>query len=421
MIAVSFLPLLLAGAWLAAAPEAAAPAPDEARAEKIRALITAPIAERVPRLAERLASPRDDERAAAAGEVASLRDPGARPILLHLLGDPAPAVGRYAIQGLGLLGDPADHPLLAPFLKDPSPETRAAAARAIAAIGGTAAAAGLRSLLKDKSDKVRFDAVQRLLVLRDAEGLVEALADPLKNVRALAASGLVALGERRAVAIAAQDPDPEVRKAVALSLGRLKSPWGIPLLIPQVEDPDGGVRFQAATALFSCAGVDLGFEIDLTGKQRHVLRERWERWWAEVGSKRPEPAPPSEAPAPEASESILLTRAAEATAPDRLRLVTGEEVRLLGVSAPRRGEPAHDAAAAGLWTLAAGQNLLVAARRSNGRYEGWVWAGAILVQEEILRRGLARRADAEIPPVLSERLAAAEAQAKAAGIGVWRR
>ncbi|MEK7269519.1 MAG: HEAT repeat domain-containing protein [Planctomycetota bacterium] len=422
------LVLALAGLVLMAADPAPSPVPAEGPANPDRnkaleaewaKIIPPEISARVFRLAERLASGREVDEEAAAAETASLKDARARPILRRLLGSPNPLVVRFALQGLGLLRDPADAETIAPFLAATSPDTRIVAVRALALSAGAAAAPKSRALLRDSSDKVRFEAVQRLAVFPDREGLQDALGDRAESIRALSASALVAVGDRRAAAFAAADPSPSVRRSLAGSLARSRAVWAIPILIPFLEDADAGVRLQGASALFECARMDLGFQVDLAARGRAELRARWEAWWKKTGEKIPEPARSPADPASPA-EHVLLTRAGETLAPDRFRLATGETVRLVGLVAPPAGSPEAAAGMEALRTILAEKTLLLAARPAGSGLEGWCWAESKIVQEEVLRAGGAKRSEPEIPAALAARCKAAEDEARAAKRGVWK-
>jgi micrococcal nuclease len=117
---------------------------------------------------------------------------------------------------------------------------------------------------------------------------------------------------------------------------------------------------------------------------------------------------------------------------DTLRLTSGARLRLQGVDAPeaeREGMPAE------LWAAEASQYAHAfveeAQRRIRvefgperkdhyGRFLGFVWHGERLLNEELVREGLARAMTRHhFSDALKRRLRQAQSEAQAAGRGIW--
>ncbi len=145
------------------------------------------------------------------------------------------------------------------------------------------------------------------------------------------------------------------------------------------------------------------------------------------------------APHTPASPSVTAGRAVDG---DSLVLSDGTILRLAGIEAPRlapgwpvaKAWPLADAAKAALANLTAGQRLtlrpLAPPRDRLGRLDAWAFDDAgHFVQAEMVGLGLARvhvlaEAPAPLPPGrdaarLFASLLASEAQARAAGLGIW--
>lgn len=114
---------------------------------------------------------------------------------------------------------------------------------------------------------------------------------------------------------------------------------------------------------------------------------------------------------------------------DTLLLATGELVRLIGVDAPERegpytrAEPFGVEAAAFTRTAAQGRRIRLEVgperRDAYGRTLAYVHVDDLDLNAEILRRGLAR-AYRRFPHPRLEEFLALEAEARAAGRGLWR-
>ncbi|MDH3476361.1 MAG: HEAT repeat domain-containing protein [Rhodospirillales bacterium] len=222
--------------------------------------------------------------------LASIRDEGAYPALVALLGEESPGVRFYAVRALRSLGkSEATGPLLA-FYRGLAPhlngiedaETAVAALTALTlqvevlrALIELDPAAGLPALLAGAQGHDLPRASQTALKL--AEGLAERrrvalyglgysgadeaealLAGPQgtgdsdPKLRAAAVRSLGVLGRPGATRLALpllEDQAPEVRWTAAMVLGRLSEPGAVAPLMARLSDPHGEVRRQAALAL----------------------------------------------------------------------------------------------------------------------------------------------------------------------------
>lgn len=108
---------------------------------------------------------------------------------------------------------------------------------------------------------------------------------------------------------------------------------------------------------------------------------------------------------------------------DTVELKTGERVRLLGIDTPEKGQPFAAAAAARLRELTQGRPVLLEKDRTDkDKYDRLLRYATVdgkLVEEALLREGLARVLI--IPPdrAYEEEFRAWEAEAREAGRGIW--
>lgn len=107
---------------------------------------------------------------------------------------------------------------------------------------------------------------------------------------------------------------------------------------------------------------------------------------------------------------------------DTFRLHDARDVRCLGIDAPEKGDPLAEEATAALNRLVSNREvgLETASREKDdhGRLLAYVFVGEMLVNEEMVRQGWAhvRR---PISAKYRSRLRAAQAEARAAGRGIW--
>ncbi len=110
---------------------------------------------------------------------------------------------------------------------------------------------------------------------------------------------------------------------------------------------------------------------------------------------------------------------------------TVEPVRLIGIDAPEARAPGRTAqcygpeASAGAEALLQGKTVRLEFDASQGRRDrydrllAYVWVGHTLVNESLVRRGYAREFTFDEPYRYRQLFQAAEAEARAAGRGLW--
>ncbi len=111
---------------------------------------------------------------------------------------------------------------------------------------------------------------------------------------------------------------------------------------------------------------------------------------------------------------------------DTIKLSDGLVVRYIGIDTPEKDEEFYKRARRRNLELVGGKRVRVVVCRDEprdkyGRTLGWVWVDGLLVNDTLLREGLARALI--IPPCGLERhkeLKSLESDAKEAGAGIWR-
>lgn len=176
------------------------------------------------RLFDLLMGDQIDARAAAHEVLVTMGDRCLR--VLHRRLDDAPAgpPRRMLVDLLGQIGDRRHVPRLIHIMDDPAgdPNLRASAAAGLGRIGGAEAEGALRRLLEDGSEMLRVYALD---ALRAAKAQV-----PVEMIEPLV--------------------DPAfTRKGAAALLGLSADAGALPILLPLLDDPMGGVRAEAARAL----------------------------------------------------------------------------------------------------------------------------------------------------------------------------
>ncbi|NJK68212.1 MAG: HEAT repeat domain-containing protein [Microcoleus sp. CSU_2_2] len=213
-------------------------------------------------------------RTAAIEALSSFHDPRIPPVLVEALTDPATAVRKEAARSLGLRsyldGELDLVKLLKPLLWDIRLEVCSSAAIAIGRLKTDAAAAALVELLRSATTPVALqieairalgwmetaaalDNLQQVLITRFSEinstvcqeivivlGRVET-----PELKAKAAEILIDLlaGDRPTVQLV------EIKKSLAVGLGKLGNPRALDALIQMLADPDNSVRLHSTAAL----------------------------------------------------------------------------------------------------------------------------------------------------------------------------
>jgi len=185
--------------------------------------------------------------------LAKSHDPRAGNLLRTLLADLDEEVRASAARGLGLLGDLAAVPDLITALDDQSDEVVMQAARSLGAIQDPVAAAPLIQLLDADDYGVRQVAGEALTALGTGVtwALIEALNDPLKDIRAGSAESLAAAGWTPG------DAGQEVGYLIAQErwseIGRFGED-ALPRLAQFIDDPDQETRLGVVSALAKIGG-----------------------------------------------------------------------------------------------------------------------------------------------------------------------
>jgi HEAT repeat protein len=176
--------------------------------------------------------------------------------LVPLLRDPDPAIRRETAQTLGALGDPEAIDPLLQALEDSDPSVQQATQEALKRLGWSSE----MRIPQDPVEKGRFLVAQKQWAELESMGkmavnpLIEALDHPDKYVRWRAARTLGRLGSSRAIEPLIRilrDPDPGVRKGAAYALGRLTGEQFVSPLDQVLNEKDEILRLEAATILGS--------------------------------------------------------------------------------------------------------------------------------------------------------------------------
>lgn len=171
--------------------------------------------------------------------------------LAQALRDPDAAVANAALEALQARDDWDDYEdeLRALFAcSDPSLRRAAVLALGRLSIGRVEWQAEVLELSRAQDACVRMGAVACLAELRTAPELAR-------------------LHELLA------DPDWAVRVEVLESLGRMRSPESVPILIRRLDEERGRLRWDVYAVLRALTGLDLGTQA-----------ERWQRWWETEGA-----------------------------------------------------------------------------------------------------------------------------------------
>lgn len=180
--------------------------------------------------------------------------------LLHsLTTDPEPLVRAASARALGVLGSARAQPDLVRLLEDPSPEVREAAVLAAADAGLRSLVSDLIRLLGDDNEGVRRSAASAVGTLGDGTALPALLrAFPhapanLREAIAGAVSRLDVGAIPALVEVLLESPDVESRLVVARTLGGLRSPGAVEVLVRLSRSAEPSVRAAAIEALGRCA------------------------------------------------------------------------------------------------------------------------------------------------------------------------
>jgi hypothetical protein len=118
------------------------------------------------------------------------------------------------------------------------------------------------SALQDEDPLTRKHAIYMLSMARDPEYIdtfVQALRDPVKEVRSQATRAMATMGEPAGEKLISllNDPDWKVRYRAAEALGMMKFPGSKKPLIERLSDPRDHVRYMAVKALGEFGDTDV--------------------------------------------------------------------------------------------------------------------------------------------------------------------
>ena len=221
----------------------------------VRALGRSPGADLVTFLTDRL---RDDDALVRAAAVDSLLGAPAPPpvqVFVGLLGDPDLVVRKAAAEAVARLADSSTLGALARTLKDDTDwQVRYWAANGLGKLGPPADAPLIDALSHDPEWPVRAEAARQLGAMK-SRNAIGALAGNLASkdwdLADTVAQALQAIGQPAVPALrnALGHRDAAVRELAAESLGAIRDPATVNVLIASLSDTSGLVRTAAAAAL----------------------------------------------------------------------------------------------------------------------------------------------------------------------------
>lgn len=218
----------------------------------------------VPHLLEALKTERVTKvREKIVEALAQIKDANALPGVSAVLKDAAPEVRRAAVHALSEFGDQTAAPALMGLMADEDVEVRRMVAEALGQLENPAAIDALSRMTRDADSEVRANAIESLHRFRDQKLLpvfVAALKDSSAHVRQHAADAIGSFENLktapRALIDALADPNRDVRKEAAQALGNIGDEAAVPALKKLVGDADAQTRRTAVEALKDIGGAD---------------------------------------------------------------------------------------------------------------------------------------------------------------------
>jgi len=212
-------------------------------------------------LTDKLQSEDKSIRARVATALGELKSNRAAGVLMKMLDDEEPSVRQSVLLALGAHGkENVVDVIVKSALKDDSVEVRKNAIEVLGMFASNNGAInGLMEVLKNEEYvELRGNAIEILgFDTTKSEhavgGVIDALSDENKNIRAKAALALGKIGSNRSIGVlkkALKDSETEVRRNVASALGRIKPEDALEeLTLAATTDEDGGVRAMATESL----------------------------------------------------------------------------------------------------------------------------------------------------------------------------
>ncbi len=191
-----------------------------------------------------------------ASALGNIGNPQAMDALISALNDSNSEVRKFAVWALGNIGNPQATDALISALKDSSSEVRSRAAFALGRICNPQAVDALISALNDVDYHVRTEAAWTLSTIGNSQA-VDALIASLKHpdfyLRVQAALALTEMNYLEGLKVLNfalnQSVDYPLRVDVIWTLGMMRSPQAVNVLIAALKHSDGLVRKNAAEAL----------------------------------------------------------------------------------------------------------------------------------------------------------------------------
>lgn len=195
--------------------------------------------------------------------LAEIDDPSALAGVSAVLKDPAPVVRRAAVHAIREFEDPSAASALIAMIRDDDLEVRRNVAEALGQLENPAAIEALTTMTHDADAEVRANAIESLHHFDDQKLVpvfVAALKDSDAHVRQHAADALGSFDNLktapRALIDALADPNRDVRKQAAEALANIGDEAAVPALKKLVGDGDADTRRTAVEALKEIGGAD---------------------------------------------------------------------------------------------------------------------------------------------------------------------
>ncbi|MFA5362482.1 MAG: HEAT repeat domain-containing protein [Candidatus Omnitrophota bacterium] len=266
----------------------------EGRKKAAETLGTIGDARGVPALTEAMQDTSPEVRETSAAALGKIKDSRALPALIEGLNDEQPAVRKNSAEALGKINDPSATTGLIGGLTDGDPAVRAAAAKALGEIKNPEAIDALLGRLGDDRITVCDNAAQSLVNIGDTAVspliqlltkptesrtkekvlwtlgeiknpdavpvLIQALNDPDTRVTNAAVDAIKKIGEEavRGLMKAASDGDIQHRKTAIVTLGKMEDSLAAPVVISALNDENPEIQRAAACTLGEIKDISAG-------------------------------------------------------------------------------------------------------------------------------------------------------------------
>ncbi|MCE9552432.1 MAG: HEAT repeat domain-containing protein [Planctomycetes bacterium] len=227
------------------------------RQQAVQRFTRAPSPRAINGLGQAVAAPEREIRVEALRALAQINDPAVIPILGRALDDPDEQVRMVAVELLRGRGDPASiATMLNALASHPSASIRQHAAAKYEVQPSPAALGPLTAAAKHEDDALRSVALRALGKLAEpaaTAAIVEALSDPVPEVRLTAATVLVTrrddASEAAMITALNSHGDVEVRRLAASRFHHIPTPKAVPALAEAMKNVDDQLRLVAVQGL----------------------------------------------------------------------------------------------------------------------------------------------------------------------------